>query len=177
MKGADGKYISNVPVTMTIKGKDYMVTTDSSGLAKLKINKKVELSPEFKLLWDKIKQKTRYSINMDIEKLKKSLSHHTCASLAYKINNTIKITEGNTIKTLDRSNLFGVITPQAHHTEIFKKYLEKVLDSDVIYDDLMVYEKNCDIRSDIIFTMNNTLKVTTIEDLGYVRYLIGEEND
>ena len=38
LKGADGKYISNVPVTMTIKGKDYKVTTDSSGLAKLKIN-------------------------------------------------------------------------------------------------------------------------------------------
>ena len=38
LKGADGKPIPNVPVTMTIKGKDYKVTTDSLGLAKLKIN-------------------------------------------------------------------------------------------------------------------------------------------
>lgn len=35
------------------------------------LNKKVELSPEFKILWDKIKQKTKYSINMDIDKLKR----------------------------------------------------------------------------------------------------------
>lgn len=44
---------------------------DASTKIPVKINKKVELSPEFKLLWDKIKQKTRYSINMDIEKLKR----------------------------------------------------------------------------------------------------------
>ncbi len=113
----------------------------------------------------------------DIEKLKKSLMHHASATLAYKINNTIKESCGNSIKTLDRSCLFGVITPQAHHTEIFRNLLEKALNDDVIYDDLMVFERYSDIRSDIIFTMNNTVKVTTIEDLGYIRYLIGEKND
>lgn len=44
---------------------------DASTKVPVKINKKVELSPEFKLLWDKIKQRTKYSINMDIDKLKK----------------------------------------------------------------------------------------------------------
>ena len=37
----------------------------------VKINKEVKLSPEFKSLWEKIKHKTKYCINMDIEKLKK----------------------------------------------------------------------------------------------------------
>ena len=37
----------------------------------VRINKEVQLSPEFESLWNKIKQKTVYSVNMDIEKLKK----------------------------------------------------------------------------------------------------------
>lgn len=36
----------------------------------VKINKEVQLSPEFIALWDKIKQKTVYSVNMDMDKLK-----------------------------------------------------------------------------------------------------------
>lgn len=37
---------------------------------KVSLNKEVFLSEEFIKLWDKIKQKTRYSVNMDIDKLK-----------------------------------------------------------------------------------------------------------
>lgn len=37
----------------------------------VKLNKEVELSDEFKELWDKIKQKTVYTINMDMDKFKK----------------------------------------------------------------------------------------------------------
>ena len=37
----------------------------------VKLNKKVELSFEFTELWNKIKQKTVYSVNMDMDKLKK----------------------------------------------------------------------------------------------------------
>ena len=37
----------------------------------VKLNKEVELSPEFTELWNKIKQKTVYSVNMDMDKLKK----------------------------------------------------------------------------------------------------------
>lgn len=44
---------------------------DAYAKVPVKLNKKVELSPEFKSLWDKIKQKTKYSINMDIDKLKR----------------------------------------------------------------------------------------------------------
>ena len=44
---------------------------DASTKIPVQLNKKVELSPEFKILWDKIKQKIKYSINMDIEKLKR----------------------------------------------------------------------------------------------------------
>lgn len=43
---------------------------DASTKIPVKLNKSVELSPEFIALWEKIKQKTRYSIHMDIDKLK-----------------------------------------------------------------------------------------------------------
>ena len=44
---------------------------DASRKIPIHINKQVQLSPEFANLWNKIKQKTVYSINMDIEKLKR----------------------------------------------------------------------------------------------------------
>ncbi|MCF0106168.1 MAG: DEAD/DEAH box helicase family protein [Holdemanella sp.] len=37
---------------------------------KVSLNKEVVVSPEFSTLWNKIRQKTRYSVNMDIDKLK-----------------------------------------------------------------------------------------------------------
>lgn len=43
---------------------------DASRKIPVKLNKEVQLSPEFQNLWDKIKQKTRYTINMDLENLK-----------------------------------------------------------------------------------------------------------
>ena len=41
---------------------------DASKKVSVKLNKEVQLSDEFKILWNKIKQKTKYSINMDLEK-------------------------------------------------------------------------------------------------------------
>ena len=43
---------------------------DASTKVPVKLNKEVQLSPEFVSLWNKIKQKTVYSINMDMDKLK-----------------------------------------------------------------------------------------------------------
>ncbi len=44
---------------------------DASTKVPVKLNKEVQLSPEFIALWDKIKQKTVYTINMDMNKLKR----------------------------------------------------------------------------------------------------------
>lgn len=44
---------------------------DASTKIEVKLNKDVQLSPEFIALWDKIKQKTVYTINMDMDRLKK----------------------------------------------------------------------------------------------------------
>ena len=43
---------------------------DASKKVPVKLNKQVQLSPEFISLWNKIRQKTKYSIHMDLEKLK-----------------------------------------------------------------------------------------------------------
>ena len=44
---------------------------DASTKVEVKLNKEVELSEEFKTLWNKIKQKTVYKVAMDIDKLKR----------------------------------------------------------------------------------------------------------
>lgn len=44
---------------------------DASTKIPVKLDKEVELSPNFIALWDKIKQKTVYTINMDMDKLKR----------------------------------------------------------------------------------------------------------
>lgn len=44
---------------------------DAAKKIPVKLNKKVQLSPEFTTLWNKIKQKTVYTINMDMDKFKK----------------------------------------------------------------------------------------------------------
>lgn len=44
---------------------------DASTKIPVKLDKEVELSPKFIALWDKIKQKTVYTINMDMDKLKR----------------------------------------------------------------------------------------------------------
>ena len=49
---------------------------DASTKVPVRLNKEVELSPEFQNLWNKIKQKTKYSINMDIDKLKKEAAEN-----------------------------------------------------------------------------------------------------
>lgn len=44
---------------------------DASTKVPVKLNKEVQISPEFRDLWDRIKQKTVYTVNMDLNKLKK----------------------------------------------------------------------------------------------------------
>src|SRR5699024_4932042 len=39
----------------------------------IKVRKEVLLSPEFKALWDRIKYKTRYEVDYDVEKLRKEV--------------------------------------------------------------------------------------------------------
>ena len=59
---------------MTSKGKILsreIEIQDASTKVPVKINKEVQLSPEFLSLWNKIKQKTVYTINMDMNALKK----------------------------------------------------------------------------------------------------------
>ncbi len=44
---------------------------DVSKKIEVKLNKKVQLSPEFETLWNKVKQKTKYTINMDMDLFKR----------------------------------------------------------------------------------------------------------
>lgn len=51
---------------------------------KISLNKQVYLDPDFKVLWDKIKQKTIYSVNFDVEKLVTESSEEIMKTLQIK---------------------------------------------------------------------------------------------
>lgn len=51
---------------------------------KISLNKQVYLDPDFKALWDKIKQKTIYSVNFDVEKLVTESSEEIMKTLRIK---------------------------------------------------------------------------------------------
>ncbi len=51
---------------------------------KISLNKQVYLDPDFKVLWDKIKQKTIYSVNFDVEKLVTESSEEIMKTLRIK---------------------------------------------------------------------------------------------
>ena len=60
-----------VEQALEIASKNKPVINDASKEVKIKLKKQVILSPEFNELWDKIKQKTTYRVNFDIEELVK----------------------------------------------------------------------------------------------------------
>ena len=82
----------------------------------VKINKKVELSPEFKQLWEKIKQKTKYTINMDIEKLKNEAIEQISSMPRIKADqidgeiSKIDITKAGVIKKESQIKQLGAIS-------------------------------------------------------------------
>lgn len=60
-----------VEQALEVASKNKPVINDASKEVKIKLKKQVILSPEFNELWDKIKQKTTYRVNFDIEELVK----------------------------------------------------------------------------------------------------------
>ena len=82
--------------------------------------------------------------------------------------NTIRTAE----KTLDRSKLFEVQTPQGFVTEVLKKSYEKALaDGISVTDDASVTEY-CGIRTAIVEGSYDNIKITTPEDIEIAELLL-----
>lgn len=107
-----------------------------------------------------------------IEASKKSKS----CCLGVKVKDCIRNLENNESRTLDRNTLYQIQTPQIVDRKLLIEGLEK--NSEIFYyDDCEVLEKNFGINTIIVEGSSKNIKVTTDEDLDYIKYLMNELPD
>ncbi len=101
---------------------------------------------------------------------------YDCAVLASPCIYAIKeVKDGFVTKTIDRSNVYTMQTPQGVRREMMIKALESI--DYLIYDDVEAIEKIYDIKAKIVLGSNDNIKLTTKADLKYFEYLLGENNE
>lgn len=116
-------------------------------------------------------------INLDlINRVKKGLLESKSVSLGVKVTDTIKKRTDSTIETIDRDDLYYMQTPQGSDTEALKNVLNKIKKEDKITDDLMAFEKYSDITPLIVMGDKKNIKITTIDDFEYMKYLLENKN-
>ena len=121
-----------------------LVIKNADDKKKIKINKEVFLSDEFKKLWDKIKYKTTYQVNFDDEELIKECIknldneiHIPFEKLLYN-KKTLSITKGGIeaeneneisedIKTFDKFKLPDIVTYLQNETNLTRRSIVKIL--------------------------------------------------
>lgn len=95
--------------------------------------------------------------------------------LAVKAKDCIKSVQNNqVIKTLDRSVLWQVQTPQAVNRQMLIEGLEKNRNAFYI-DDVEVLEKNFNIKAFVVEGRYDNIKVTTDEDIHYMEFLLNKD--
>ena len=118
----------------------------------------------------------RPNINLTlINRVKEGFKHSECVSLGVPVSDTIKKVD-NGIKTISRENLYYMQTPQGSNREALIGVLNKIKEEDKITDDLMAFEKYSSIVPYIVLGDKNNLKVTTIEDYDYLKFLMEKKN-
>lgn len=92
-------------------------------------------------------------------------------TLYHKLTDTIKESNIDNVRHLDRSNLKAVTTPQIFHKSLYQTILGNNTD---ITDELTLFE-----NEEILFVEETTtnLKVTTFEDYEYMRYLLNKNQE
>lgn len=106
----------------------------------------------------------------DILKVYNELLNNDSVCLGVKVKDCIK-SDKDTVKTLDRSTLWQIQTPQGVNKELLIKGLESNK-YDSYYDDCEVLEKNFNSKTKIVEGKYDNIKVTTDEDLDYMENLL-----
>lgn len=101
---------------------------------------------------------------------------HLCVSFGINMTDTIKEVTSNGVKTIDRSNLYAIQTPQATQTSLLKECLQLVKSEDKITDDLGAIEKYSDVIPHIIIGSKNNFKITLKEDYILMKCLLEGKN-
>lgn len=110
-----------------------------------------------------------------IERSITAVKEHGACTVAVPVKDTIKevAPNGFGIKTLDRSALWNVQTPQTFtHTLIKSAYLKMMEQGDTdVTDDTMIVERYMGHSVKVIMGDYNNLKITTPEDMKMAEYL------
>lgn len=88
--------------------------------------------------------------------------------LGVKAKNTYKLVDNNgyVLKTLERDNLYSILTPQSFHKEVILEAYEKgILMAEGITDDGMMVEKFTKYPVKILEGSYENIKITTPEDI------------
>ena len=115
--------------------------------------------------------------NSDIKKIYEDAKIYGAATASNKITDTVKMTDkdGNIQKTVDRSSLISVQTPQIFNFKMFIEALETVNCDDIsITDDNMIFER-CGYSVYPTETSKTNIKITVREDLEYAEFLLRGE--
>lgn len=112
----------------------------------------------------------------DIINLYNATKEFKVAVLANKVNDTIKVVnDGFASKTLDRSKLWAMQTPQGLNRRLFLDCLNKAkADSYYGFDDVELIEKYSDEKVKIVEGSNLNIKATREEDLHLLELLLKE---
>ncbi|MBO4622813.1 MAG: 2-C-methyl-D-erythritol 2,4-cyclodiphosphate synthase [Bacilli bacterium] len=92
------------------------------------------------------------------------------ATLASKVSDTIK-EKDIIVKTLNRSNLYAISTPQAVIRSQYLEYAERVKNIDLI-DDMQPLEIVAHKDPVFVTQSNNNFKITNADDIEYAKFLL-----
>lgn len=169
-------YITRGKITIIIGGNERY---DSVYNALTYISSSYGISNKDKIL---IHDSARPNVNVeDIDELIKLLNKYKAISLGSRLKDTIKEIKSITnniadIKnTKDRNKYTLVSTPQGFDLKtLLKSYniFNKVKNKSRFTDDLQIVEEYSKVKSYILITNNNNLKITTQNDLNMIKYLL-----
>lgn len=132
------------------------------------INALKEVTTEYVFIHDTARPITNIQ---DIVKLYEDvrIDENICGSLYHDVTDTIKEVSDK-VRHLDRSKLKAVTTPQIFRIDGYSRILNN---KNLITDELSIFSDN-----DITFTKETTpnIKVTTKDDLDYVKYLLNKNS-
>lgn len=112
----------------------------------------------------------------ELYKLYEACLKYDAAVLAVRENNALKeVSEGFVSKSLDRSCLWQMQTPQAVKRDMMISSLEKI--DYMIYDDIQALELVYGIKAFVIEGRYENFKLTTELDFKLMKILLGDKNE
>lgn len=99
--------------------------------------------------------------------------NHKAVICALSINDTVKeVKDGKTLKTIDRSNLYLIQTPQFYEIELIKKAYQKAIQEKFYATDDSTLVERLGIKVQIMPGSSSNIKITNREDLKLVEKII-----